>query len=105
MINIKRVKDASFLQHDSTDCGAACLASVIRYFGGDSGIEKIRRLSGTTQSGTTMLGLYQAARESGMEATGYEASINDIKEFDGILILHVSPGPGYEHYIDFLWVP
>jgi len=99
MINIKRVKDASFLQHDSTDCGAACLASVIRYFGGDSGIEKIRRLSGTTQSGTTMLGLYQAARESGMEATGYEASINDIKEFDGILILHVSPGPGYEHYI------
>ncbi len=46
-----------------------------------------------------MLGLYQAARESGMEATGYEASVNDIKEFNGILILHVTPEPGYEHYI------
>ena len=99
MIKIKRVKEVSLLQHDSTDCGAACLASVIRYFGGESGIEKIRRLSGTTQSGTTMLGLYQAARESGMEATGYEAAINDIMEFDGILILHVTPEPGYEHYI------
>ena len=99
MIKIKRVKEVSLLQHDSTDCGAACLASVIRYFGGESGIEKIRRLSGTTQSGTTMLGLYQAARESGMEAAGYEAAINDIMEFDGILILHVTPEPGYEHYI------
>lgn len=87
------------LQHDSTDCGAACLASVIRYFGGDSGIEKIRRLSGTTQSGTTMLGLYQAALECGMEAAGYEASISDIMDFDGTLILHVTPEPGYEHYI------
>lgn len=87
------------LQHDSTDCGAACLASVIRYFGGDSGIEKIRRLSGTAQSGTSMLGLYQAAHDCGMEATGYEASIDDIMEFDGILILHVTPEPGYEHYI------
>lgn len=98
-IKIKKVKEVSLLQHDSTDCGAACLASVIRYFGGDSGIEKIRRLSGTTQSGTTMLGLFQAARESGLEATGYEASVNDVMEFNGILILHVTPEPGYEHYI------
>lgn len=87
------------MQHDSTDCGAACLASVIKYFGGDSGIEKIRRLSGTTQSGTTMLGLYQAAAECGMEATGYEASIQDIMAFGGILILHVTLEKGYDHYI------
>lgn len=98
-INTKRIKEASLLQHDSTDCGAACLASVIRYFGGEAGIEKIRRLSGTTQSGTTMLGLYQAALESGMEATGYEASVKDIIAFEGILILHLTLGKGYEHYI------
>lgn len=99
MINVKRINEVSLLQHDSTDCGAACLASVIRYFGGNCGIEKIRRLSGTTQSGTTMLGLYQAAQECGMEVTGYEASISDIKSFSGILILHVTPQKGYEHYI------
>ena len=87
------------LQHDSTDCGAACLASVIRYYGGDLGIETIRRLSGTTQSGTTMLGLYQAAVANGLEATGYEASIKDIIAFEGILILHVTIEKGYEHYV------
>ncbi len=99
MINTKRIKDVSLLQHDSTDCGAACLASVIRYFGGDSAIDRIRRLSGTTQSGTTMLGLYQAAQECGMEANGYEASVNDIMTFTGILILHVTLEKGYEHYV------
>ena len=98
-INTKRIKDVSLFQQDSTDCGAACLASVIRYFGGNSGIDKIRRLSGTTQSGTTMLGLYQAAQEFGMEATGYEATVSDLMKFTGILILHVTPQKGYEHYI------
>jgi len=63
-----RIKKVSLIQHDSTDCGAACLASVIRYFGGHSSIENIRKLSGTSQSGTTMLGLYQAAGEYGMDA-------------------------------------
>ncbi len=99
VINNKRIRDASLLQHDSTDCGAACLASVIRYFGGDAGIENIRKVSGTTQAGTSMLGLYQAALESGMVASGYEASVSDIIGFDGILILHVTPEKGYEHYI------
>ncbi len=99
MINSKRIKELSLLQHDSTDCGAACLASVIRYFGGNSGIDQVRRLSGTTQSGTSMLGLYQAALGCGMEATGYEASIADIIAFAGVLILHVTPEKGYEHYI------
>ena len=98
-ISIKRIKEMSLLQHDSTDCGAACLASIIRYFGGDSGIDQIRRMSGTTQAGTTMLGLYQAAQASGLQATGYDASVNDLLEFDGILILHVSPESGFEHYI------
>jgi ATP-binding cassette subfamily B protein len=99
MINIKRIKEVSLLQQDSTDCGAACLASANRYFGGNCGIDKIRRLSGTTQSGTTMLGLYQAAQECGMEATGYEASVSDIMKFTGILILHVTPQNDYEHYV------
>ena len=68
MINSKRIKEVSLLQHDSTDCGPACISSVVRYFGGNAEIEKIRRLSGTNQSGTTLLGLYQAAKDCGMEA-------------------------------------
>ena len=46
-----------------------------------------------------MLGLYQAANVHGIEATGYEASINDIIDFDNVLILHVTTEEGAEHYI------
>jgi ATP-binding cassette subfamily B protein len=96
---INKVKKYSVLQHDSTDCGSACLASVIRYYGGETTIEKIRKLSGTSQSGTSMLGLYQAAQKCGLDAVGYEASLKDIIDYDGILILHIKNNNGYEHYV------
>lgn len=99
MINTKEIKKHSVLQHDSTDCGAACLVSVINYLGGYTTIEKIRRLSGTSKSGTTMLGLYQAALECGIDATGYEATIPDIIDYNNILILHVSQENGAEHFM------
>ena len=99
MNRINKIKSGSVLQHDSSDCGAACIVSVMRYFGGNSTVEKIRKLSGTTQSGTTMLGLYQASTYLGMDATGYEATVNDIIHYDNVLILHVSPEAGLEHFI------
>ncbi len=99
MNRISKIKKSSLLQHDSSDCGAACLVSIIRYYGGNSTIEKIRNLSGTTHSGSTMLGLYQAANQCGMDATGYEASITDIIDYGNVLILHVTPEEGLEHYI------
>lgn len=99
MNKIRKIKKSSVFQHDSSDCGAACLVSVIRYFGGNSTIEKIRKLSGTTQSGTSMLGLYQAANQCGLDATGYEASLKDIIEYGDVLILHVTLEDKLEHYI------
>lgn len=99
MNDIDKIRRVSLLQHDSTDCGAACLASVIRFFGGNTTVERIRKASGTTQSGTTMLGLYQAALQSGINATGYEAGIEDIIGYGSVLILHVQKEKGYDHYV------
>jgi ABC-type bacteriocin/lantibiotic exporter with double-glycine peptidase domain len=96
---ITKIRKVSVLQHDSSDCGAACLVSAIKYYGGSSTIEKVRRMSGTSQTGSSMLGLYQAAKDHGMDATGYEASVKDIIDYDKILILHVTPEKGSEHYI------
>jgi ABC-type bacteriocin/lantibiotic exporter with double-glycine peptidase domain len=98
---LTRIKKSCILQQDSTDCGASCLVSIIRYFGGNCSVENIRNLSGTSQTGTSMLGLYQAANQNGLEATGYEASINDIKDFGNVLILHVTLENRLEHYIIF----
>ena len=99
MNNVGKIRKNSVLQHDSSDCGAACLVTVIKYFGGNSTIEKIRKLSGTSQYGTSMLGLYQAATQSGLEPTGYESSVKDIIEYSNVLILHINPEERQQHYI------
>ncbi len=99
MNKIKAVRRCSVLQHDSTDCGAACLVSAIKYYGGHATIDKVRKLSGTTQTGTTMLGLYQAANDYGLESSGYEATIKDIIEFEHVLILHVVKEENLEHFM------
>ena len=99
MNKLSKIKKSSVLQHDSSDCGAACLVSIIKYYGGISSVEKIRNLSGTTQSGTSMLGLYQAANKCGLDASGYEASIKEIINYGKVLILHVTPKENLEHFI------
>jgi ATP-binding cassette subfamily B protein len=77
----------------------ACLASLSKYYGGDISIEKFRELSGTTQQGTTLLGLYQGAQKAGFEAEGNKADIQAIIEHGEPLILHVVIDKGLNHYI------
>lgn len=70
MIDRKLVEKSFVRQHDMTDCGAACLLSLVRYYAGDSSILHVREISGTTNTGTTLLGLYQAAGQLGFTAQG-----------------------------------
>lgn len=64
------IEKAFVLQQDSSDCGVACLRTLLRYYGSDASLERLRELSGTTKEGTTLLGLYQAANALGLEAEG-----------------------------------
>lgn len=86
-------------QQDQSDCGVACLASVIRYFGGDASLEKLREESGTNKSGTTLLGLFQAAPKFGLIAEPYEADIPNLKKQTNPCILHVIKEKVLQHYI------
>ncbi len=97
----RKTIDKTFVrQHDSTDCGAACLLSVIKYHGGDSSIRRIRDLSGTSQRGTTMLGLYQAARRMGLEAEGVESdSLQELACHGKPCILVTLIDGRYSHYM------
>ena len=42
-------------QHDITDCGAACLASVASYFNLQLPIARIRQMAGTDRKGTNVM--------------------------------------------------
>lgn len=46
-------------QHDITDCGAACLASVAGHYGLGMPIARVRQYAGTDQKGTNVLVLHK----------------------------------------------
>ena len=64
---IRHCKRTFVPQTEQSDCGIACLRSIIRYYGSDTSLEDLRQLSGTSPQGTTMLGLYQAAQHHGFD--------------------------------------
>lgn len=87
------------LQQDQSDCGIACLLSIIQYYKGIYSLEKLRELSGTTKQGTTLLGLYQASNQIGFTAEGNEADIQAIIDHKEPLILHVLIEERLQHYV------
>lgn len=102
-INIpdRKLIEKSFVhQHDMTDCGAACLLSLVKYYGGDSSILHLREISGTSNTGTTLLGMYQAAQAMGLDAQGAEANgIPDLIEHGKPCILSVIIDKVLSHYV------
>ena len=50
-------------QHDITDCGAACLATIAKQNGYKIPISKIREIAGTDKQGTNAFGMIKAAEQ------------------------------------------
>jgi len=100
MLDRKLIEESFVRQHDMTDCGATCLLSLIKYYGGDSSILHLREISGTSNTGTTLLGLYQAAIKMGFLAQGAEANgIDDLIEHGKPCILAVIIEKVLSHYV------
>jgi ATP-binding cassette subfamily B protein len=98
-MNIKQLHKSFVLQHDQSDCGVACLLSIIKYYGGSNSLEKLRELSGTTRQGTTLLGLFQAANDLDFISSGNEADIQALIDHKEPLILHVVLDDRLQHYV------
>lgn len=95
-------KNSFARQHDQSDCGVACLASIINFYEGEISLENLRKISGTSKQGTTLLGLLQAAQQLGFDAEGLEAeSVDNLKELSEPAILHVVMEGRLQHYLVF----
>ncbi|GAX39521.1 ABC transporter ATP-binding protein [Tolypothrix sp. NIES-4075] len=78
-------------QHSEEDCGAACLASIAKYYGRTFTLNHIREAVGTGQLGTTLLGLKRGAETLGFNARPVKTSpelLNRIKEAPLPAIIH-----------------
>ena len=58
------------MQHDITDCGAACIATICKQNGHKISIARIREVAGTDKQGTNVYGVIKAAEHFGFSAKG-----------------------------------
>ncbi len=82
-------RGAAIKQHDITDCGAACLASVAAHYELRMPIARIRQLANTDQKGTNILGLLEAANRLGFQAKGVRGTFESLFKIPKPSIAHV----------------
>jgi ATP-binding cassette subfamily C protein len=85
------MKYAHVLQYSEEDCGAACLASIAKYYGKNFTLNHIREVVGTGQLGTTLLGLKRGAETLGFNARPVKTSpelLNRMNEAPLPAIIH-----------------
>ncbi|WP_290797571.1 peptidase domain-containing ABC transporter [Flavihumibacter sp. UBA7668] len=87
-------------QESTNDCGAACLTSIVAFYGGLIPVELARELCGTQLTGTTLRGLKEGAGKLGFQSEGYR--VNQLQELDLSkipLVLLVKNETGLPHYV------
>ena len=92
-------KSVSVKQRDITDCGAACLASIAKYYNLYLPVSKIRQFAGTDQKGTNVLGLIEAAEKLGFQAKGAKGQLDSLPKLPLPAIVHVVLKNGLHHYV------
>ena len=87
-------------QHDITDCGAACLATISKQYGFRTSITRIREVAGTDKQGTNAYGVIKAAEKLGFSAKGVKGDKKAFfSEFPLPCIAHVIVDGGLLHYV------
>lgn len=87
-------------QHDITDCGAACLATISKQYGFSTSITKIREAAGTDKQGTNAYGVIKAAEAIGFTAKGVKGNQEAFfSEFPLPCIAHVIVNGTLLHYV------
>jgi ABC-type bacteriocin/lantibiotic exporter with double-glycine peptidase domain len=92
------MKHPIVLQHSEEDCGAACLATVAKYYGRTFSISRIREAVGTGARGTTLLGLNRGAEFFGFNVRQVKATAETIDHLEEI------PLPAIIHWKGYHWM-
>lgn len=74
------MKYMSYIQHDSMDCGPACLRMVARFYGKSYSLQNLRDRCHITREGVSLLGISDAAESIGFRTTGVKVTWTQMVE-------------------------
>ena len=67
------------MQMEALECGAACLAMILAYYGKWIPLEQVRLDCGVSRDGSNMKNIYLAAQNYGLEAHGYRMEVENLR--------------------------
>lgn len=82
------VKVPVIMQMEALECGAACLAMILAYYGKWLALEQVRADCGVSRDGSSARNMIRAARSYCLDAAGYRMEIDDVKKCAFPVILH-----------------
>jgi ATP-binding cassette subfamily B protein len=78
----------ALLQLSETDCGAACLAMILRYFGRHVSINRLRDLANVSREGASLYSIAEAAETLGFHTRGVRAFYEHLEKVELPAIAH-----------------
>lgn len=94
-----RTKKICVKQHDLSDCGAACLASVSAFYGYSTPLSKIRHNAGTDKKGTNLTGMIDAAEKLGFRTKAVRVINETLSEVPLPAIAHITIKETWHHFV------
>ena len=89
MMNLFRSKAIKWIrQHDSMQCGVACLAMICRHYGKRYSLEYLDGFCHANVAGVSMLGIAEGAGCVGLETSTFAATTDELVEIKLPCILH-----------------
>ena len=76
-------KVPQIMQMEALECGAACLAMILAYYGRWEPLEKVREQCGVSRDGSKASNILKAARSYGLAASGASGDTDALRESDG----------------------
>lgn len=97
LVALRLTRRVPFVAQDTgADCGLACLAMVLRFFGVERSVESLRSQGvGQSGHGNDLKGLLTLARRFGMEGRGVRVEWSDLRSLSCPSILHW----GLDHFV------